>query len=295
MITPINTLYNISKFLSRAPYIITDDVLDISPSLIYCNAKYNHQNILTHNEIKIKCDIYMTHCLSTILNNNILDTILIPLVFKDFIDTCIRNKLFSKLMINHLIGYEITYHTYLTFGTCCDIIDDFLNTNTADIFESLSELQFFINSFEIYRNNIHKFSTIIYCMPNISHISNDIIRPPNILITDLSNRKRFNNIEINHGYKQLISKLRQIEKEQKNNIRELNIDKVISYNQITMLRKEITFFQTPEYRQIMNLIQYSIIFITILFTLIMGDIYYNDIMSIYISTYCINIFKPYIH
>ena len=34
MITPINTLYNISKFLSRAPYIITDDVLDISPSLI---------------------------------------------------------------------------------------------------------------------------------------------------------------------------------------------------------------------------------------------------------------------
>jgi hypothetical protein len=266
----MTTFINISKFLSNESISINDSRVD-SFGIIMSHRKMLNLNTRTLDEMNILSTAYENRCIDIIKNDNRMTLILMPIAFKYFIVICLEHKLFSKLMITILNDSNISYNSWIPFITYCDIINDFIACGKQSI--EFDKIKFFIDAFPIFLNDIEKFSLIMQCLPNMTDLAKYKCIKSNVLLTDFTNRIIYNNIQTNYGYKQLIIKLRSIEKEQKNRIRDYEIDKVWAYNKIASLRKEIDFNQSADYKRMKNICEVLVIMIgcVILYTILPID------------------------
>jgi|SaaInlStandDraft_6_1057023.scaffolds.fasta_scaffold24567_2 hypothetical protein len=292
MTNPIDTYNGIYKFLTSEPLHINNGVTDITFMINDYKTKYDLHNTEILDDTYY--ERYMDRCIHAITQKNgKLTTILIPLVFKRFIQLCVQRKLFSPNMMSILENVsDITDYFWITCDTYRDIIEDFISHDANDVFEVLKEIKYFTDSFTIFNNNFDKFVIIMQCLPNIADISYNIIRDQNVLITNAHNFKMYTNIQINAGYKQLIIKLRKIEKERNNTIRDIMVDKTWAYGKIAMLKRELDFYHTPEYKQMMRLVKYSIWFLTIFLTGIIANTCHYDNAHIiwFVATYVVSLY-----
>ena len=145
MTNPMETYDKIYKYLTNEPMHMEDGVIDIKFMIDKYSAKYCPEDIVDNLYSELRYEKYMDQCINSIVEQNKLNTIMIPLVFKDFIDICYKNKLFSPFMLKHLQDkiHNITYETWITCDTYIDIINDYISYGAKDIFDNLKDTFFF--------------------------------------------------------------------------------------------------------------------------------------------------------